>query len=283
MALNRVGPGTKLVVALALIAVVAVVPQFVEGQDPAGEIPVLSASQDEASSLSDPTAQTWNDAPTETIPLSSAPSGAPDANDTSIERVNVQTARSAQALFVRLTWTDATEDGNVTPSQYETPRTNSFGDAVGVQFPANATDEPGIAMGGPGSMVNVWWWNGAGGDEELLAAGPATTTPFRNASISATGTYRDGRWHVVFVRNLTADADDRPDLSVNEDVNVAFAVWNGSNAERAGRKAVSDWHYLPFGPEPQGPPYQTILWTIAGLAIVVVLAVTGLAVKRGGS
>ncbi|WP_137283281.1 ethylbenzene dehydrogenase-related protein [Halorussus salinisoli] len=283
MRLDRTGPGTKLTVALALVAVVAVVPQFVVGQDPAGEIPVLSASQSQASSLSDPTAPVWNDAATVTVPLSSAPSNAPNANDTSIERMNVQTARSEGTLFVRLTWSDATEDGNVTPSQYETPRTTSFGDAVAVQFPANASAEPGIAMGGPNAMVNLWWWNGAQGDEELLAAGPGTSTRFPNASVEANGTYRDGRWHVVFERKLPADADRRTDLDVNENVNVAFAVWNGSNAERAGRKSVSDWQYLPFGPEPEGPPYQTILWTIAGIAIVVVVAVSAMAVQRGGS
>lgn len=280
---DGIGPWTKLVAALALVAVLAFVPQFVLGQTAAGEVPVLSASQAQASSLSNPTASAWNDAPTETVPLSSAPSGAPSANDTSIEQMNVQTARSEGTLFVRLTWSDATEDGNVTPSQYETPRTTSFADAVAVQFPANASAEPGIAMGGPDAMVNVWWWNGAQGGQELLAAGPSTTTPFGNASVEANGTYRDGRWHVVFERELAPDADDRTELDVNQDVNVAFAVWNGSNAERAGRKAVSDWHYLPFGPGPEGPPYQTILWTVAGLAIVVVAAVTAMAVQRGGS
>lgn len=280
---DRVGPGTKLAVALAVVAVVAVVPQFVVGQEPAGEIPVFSASQSQAESLSDPTAPVWNDASTETVALSSAPSGAPDENDTSVERVNVQSARSSETLFVRLTWSDATEDGNVTPSQYEAPRLDSYGDAVGVQFPANASDEPGIAMGGPGQMVNVWWWNGVTGEQELRAAGAGTTTRVQNASVEANATYRDDRWHVVFERNLTAESDQRTDLTVGEDVNVAFAVWNGSNGERAGRKAVSDWQYLPFGPEPEGPPYRTALWTVAGLAILVVVAVTAMAVQRGGS
>ena len=67
---------------------------------------------------------------------------------------------------------------------------------------------------------------------------------------------------------------------------MAFAVWNGSNAERAGRKSVSEWYYFPMSGGPGGPPYQTLLWTVAGLAVVAVTAVTAFGVYRargGGS
>lgn len=243
----------------------------------------MAATQSQAESISNPTAPAWNDASTATLPLSSAPSQVPNANETSIDRVNVKAAYTQQRLYVRLSWADGTEDGNVTPSQYDAPRLNSYGDAVAVQFPANVSQQPGIAMGSPESNVNVWWWNGDMGRQELLAAGPGSTTEFERASISTNATYRDGRWHVVFSRQLTVDDPNRASLAVERDVPVSFAVWNGSNAERAGRKSVSEWYTLPFGPEPQGPPYQTVLWAIAGLAIAVVVVVTGTAIQRGDS
>lgn len=272
----------RLLVAGALALAAAAVPMLVAGA-PADRIPVTAASQSQAESLSNPTAPVWNEASTATLALSSAPSQVPNANETSVERANVEAAYTERRLFVRVSWADATEDGNVTPSQYDAPRINSYGDAVAVQFPANVSQQPGIAMGSPQSMVNVWWWNGAMDQQELLAAGPGTTTPFNRTAISTNATYRDGRWHVVLSRNLTAERQNRASIGLDEDVPVSFAVWNGSNTERAGRKAVSEWFHLPFGPGPQGPPYQTVLWTIAGLAIAVVVAVTAVAVRRGDS
>jgi complex iron-sulfur molybdoenzyme family reductase subunit gamma len=270
----------KLLVAGLLAAAAGAVPVLVAGA-PANQISVMAASQSQAESLSSPTAPAWNDAATVTVPLSSAPSRVPDANDTSVERANVEAAHTQRKLFVRVSWADPTKDGNVTPSQYDAPRINSYGDGVAVQFPANVSQQPGIAMGSPQSMVNVWWWNGAMGQQELLAAGPGTTTPFDRTAISTNATHRDGRWYVVLSRNLTAEAN-RTSIGLERDVPVSFAVWNGSNAERAGQKAVSEWYTLPFGPGPAGPPYQTVLWTIAGLAIAVVVGVTAVAVKRGG-
>jgi complex iron-sulfur molybdoenzyme family reductase subunit gamma len=272
----------RVLIAGVLVAAATAIPMFASGA-PANQIPVETASQSEARTLQDPTAEAWNDARTVTVPLSSAPSQVPNANDTSVERANVEALQSQQRLFVRVSWADGTEDGNVTPSQYETPRLNAYGDAVAVQLPANVSQQPGIAMGSPESAVNVWWWNGAMDEQELLAAGPGTTTPFDQTTLATNATYRDGRWYVVLSRELDADGQNRASLAVEQDVPVAFAVWNGSNTERAGRKAVSEWYTLPFGPEPQGPPYQTALWIVAGVAIAVVVVVTATAVSRGGS
>jgi complex iron-sulfur molybdoenzyme family reductase subunit gamma len=271
-----------LLVACGLVLAAAIGPAFVTGR-PANQVPLMAASQSQAESLSNPTAPAWNDASTATIPLSSAPSQVPNANDTSIDRVNVQAAYTRERFFVRLSWGDGTEDGNVTPSQYDAPRLNAYGDAVAVQFPSNASKQPGIAMGSPDSTVNVWWWNGDMGQQELLAAGPGTTTEFERAAVSTNATYSDGRWRVVFVRERAITDERRVSMTAEQDIPVSFAVWNGSNAERAGRKSVSEWYTVPFGPEPQGPPYQTVLWTIAGLAIAVVAVVTGIAIQRGGS
>nr|WP_254662892.1 hypothetical protein [Haladaptatus sp. W1] len=50
--------------------------------------------------------------------------------------------------------------------------------------------------------------------------------------------------------------------------------------ERSGRKGVSEWHHLAFSSESGGAPFETLLWTVAGLAIVVVVLVTVSAVRR---
>jgi complex iron-sulfur molybdoenzyme family reductase subunit gamma len=194
--------------------------------------------------------------------------------------VKVRAARTEERLFLRLSWRDATRDANVSAeSRYAAPARNDFADAAAVQLPVNTSARPGIAMGGPGERVNVWYWNPNRGSEELLAAGAGTTTPFAESSVETAATYRGGRWYVVFSRPLVADGANRTSIRLERDVSVAFAVWNGSNMERSGRKAVSEWQYFPFGPGPQGPPYEAVLWAIAGLAIVVVVLVTTLAVR----
>ncbi|NHN47764.1 DMSO reductase [Halostella sp. JP-L12] len=262
-------------VALTLVTVAAVVPALV-GARPANEVPVTELP-DADDSLSEPTGDAWERTPAKEIALASAPSGAPNANDTSIESVSVRAAYTDERLFVRLSWDDPSRDGNVSPAN-ATPQVNSFADAAAVQLPADAGANPGIAMGSDRTPVNVWYWSGATGGQELLAGGPGTTTPI--GSVGSNASYEDGRWHVVYARNRTADAENRTSFDGDEDVRVAFAVWNGNNSERAGQKAVSEWQYLALGPGPEGPPYETILWAVAGLAIAAVVVATVVGVRR---
>ncbi|MFT4963730.1 MAG: hypothetical protein ACI9PP_001007, partial [Halobacteriales archaeon] len=92
--------------------------------------------------------------------------------------------------------------------------------------------------------------------------------------------YEDGKWTVVFSHPMDTDAANRTAITDDADVDVAFAVFNGSNMERAGRKSVSAWYFLPLGPEPSGAPFQTLLWVIAGIAVVAVVLVTIQGIRR---
>ncbi|WP_226013384.1 ethylbenzene dehydrogenase-related protein [Halomicrobium salinisoli] len=264
-------------VALALLTAAAVAPALV-GARPANEVPVTDLPE-AGDSLSNPTADAWGQTPEKEVALASAPSGAPNANDTSIEAVSVRAARTDGRLALRLRWADPTRDANLTPGRYTTPHVNSFGDAAAIQLPTDASANPGIAMGSTQTPVNVWYWSGPTAGQELIAGGPGTSSMV-NQQVSTNATYRDDHWYVTFVRNETVDTANRTDFAANEDVQVAFAVWNGSNAERAGQKAVSEWQYFPFGPGPQGPPYEAILWGVAGLALVVVIVATVIGIRR---
>lgn len=272
-------------VAVCLVSVAAVVP-IVASARPANQIPV-SDLPGEDDSLERPNGNAWREATPATVPLASAPSQVPNANDTTIEEVAVRAAHTDDRLYVRLSWADGSADLDLDPFEERTPHGGSFQDAAAVQLPANASADPGIAMGSTREPVNVWYWRADEGQQELLAEGPETTAPFADSALGAASSYDDddGRWTVVFARELVVDddaAENRTAIEMDEDVNVALGVWNGSNTERAGRKAVSEWHYFPLGPGAEGPPYATILWTVAGLAIVVVLVATALGVARSG-
>jgi complex iron-sulfur molybdoenzyme family reductase subunit gamma len=261
-----------LFVGLALLVLAsAVVAPLVAGR-PANEIPIHH-DPGEGAELSEPTSPEWEGVPAVTVPLSSAPSSVPAADSTSVPRAAVRVARTDERLFVRLSWADPTVDRSAGDPL-------AFADAAAVQFPVNTSARPPIAMGSTRNAVNVWYWSASEGSEELLAGGPGSTTEFRNASVEVSTAREDGRWVLVYARDLRADSPNRTSIAAERDVDVAFAVWNGSNMERSGRKAVSEWYRLPFGPGPQGPPYETILWTVAGLAVVVAAGVTGAAVFR---
>ncbi|WP_458189617.1 ethylbenzene dehydrogenase-related protein [Haladaptatus sp. NG-WS-4] len=257
------------VLALCLVLVSATVPTLIQGR-PANQIPVETVEDD---SLSKPTADGWDDVPQARVPLSSAPSSVPNANETSVEEVHVQAARTDETLYLRLTWDDATNDSGT-----QGPR--RFADAAAVQFPVNTSERPAISMGSTSNPVNVWYWGANVGTEELFAGGPSTTTAFDNASVQTTKSYQNGSWSLVVERDLRSGNANRTEFTTRENVDVAFGVWNGSNMERSGRKGVSEWHHLALGPEPSGAPFETILWTVAGLAIVVVALVTASAIRR---
>ncbi|WP_123533321.1 ethylbenzene dehydrogenase-related protein [Halosimplex salinum] len=267
----REGPAQSWLAVTALvvlaIAVAAVVPSLTSAR-PANEVPV----GDVGANASDPAAESWTTVPSVEMALSSAPSGLPEAGNVSADHARVRAATNDSHVFVRVSWDDATADRNTSG-----PR--AFADAVAVQFPENESARPPIAMGGTDNRVNVWYWTGDERTEELLAGGAGTTTDFERTTVSTEAVHEEGEWHVTFTREAAA-AGNRTALSGEQDIDLSIAVWNGSYDERAGRKAVSEWHYLAMGPGPQGPPYETILWTVAGLAILLTTVVTIEGVRR---
>jgi DMSO reductase family type II enzyme heme b subunit len=258
------------VLAILVVAVAAVAPMLVDAR-PAYEIPVDERS--DASALEAPDSEAWDEVPAATVPLSSAGANVPGGDDTTVERARVEVARTDEHLFVRVSWQDPTADRNDTGIR-------EFGDAVALQLPVNETARPPIAMGSTDNMVNVWYWSASAGTEELLAGGPGSTTEFQEASVEANATHDDGRWTVVYSRPLETDRANATSISGESDVDVAVAVWNGSNMERSGQKATSEWYYLALGPDTGGPPYEAILWAVAGIGIVFTTLVTIEGVRR---
>lgn len=269
---RRMAAAVAVVAGLAILSA-ALVPMEATSR-PANQIPIEEVG--DGTPYGSPTAAEWEEVPAVTVPLTAAPSGLPDAADTSVDRATVRVVHDDERVYVRVAWDDATVDDEITDSR-------TFADGVALQFPTNASERPAIAMGSSRSTVNVWYWDAAEGTEELLAGGQGSTTAFEDPAVETAVEHRDGRWQVVFARSLTADAPDRTSIEMDSDVDVAVAAWNGSNMERAGHKSTTEWYHLPFGPGPSGAPFESILWAVAGIAIVVVVAVTISAVRsRGG-
>ena len=81
-------------------------------------------------------------------------------------------------------------------------------------------------------------------DANARGFGTFKSQPPSGQNVSGRGVWRDGSWSVVFVRDLKSrDADDVK-FAVGQATPVAFAVWDGQNRDRNGRKVVSNWHKL---------------------------------------
>ncbi|MFP4591438.1 MAG: ethylbenzene dehydrogenase-related protein [Halobacteriales archaeon] len=260
-----------LLVLSAVVLVAAVALPAVTEARPAFEIPVYHA--DEAGDLDRVDGTDWTATPAASVPLASAGAAVPGGEDTTVDRIDVKAARTDDRLYLRLAWPDPSPDRS-------TDRIRAFADAVAVQLPVEETERPPIAMGGLDNQVNVWFWRADGTVEELLAGGVGTTTRFEDPMLNADATHADGRWRVVMDRPLEPTGSNRTAISTETDVDVALAAWNGSNLERSGQKAASEWYHLALGPGPSGPPFEMILWTIAGLAIVFTTLVTIEGIRR---
>ena len=150
--------------------------------------------------------------------------------------------------MVHLSWQDATQDVAAIPKapaappeqrvrKEQTSATERFFDAAAVMIPAGPPDvnnpiSPSLQMGDPGNPVDIYYWNAARGTMRMTAHGRGTTRRTAEA-FPARSVYRAGTWHLVL---------ELPALLTG--TRLAFAVWNGSQLDRDGRKYFSVWHWL---------------------------------------
>jgi hypothetical protein len=163
-----------------------------------------------------------------------------------IPSIDIRVARTDGKLFVRLSWSDATRDATTlaevpgTPPETRfrkvpTEADDQFFDAAAVMFPAKpgkSAIAPSLQMGDAENPVQIYYWNATRGTVLMQAQGRGTTRR-SSQSFPANGTHQNGHWNLVL---------ELPDLQAGTP--VAFAVWNGSQKDRDGRKYFSVWQIL---------------------------------------
>jgi complex iron-sulfur molybdoenzyme family reductase subunit gamma len=158
--------------------------------------------------------------------------------------LDVRIARTSGKVLVQMSWVDPTQDSAVLPQVPNTaPETrfhklpteadDRFFDAAAVMFPEKPGGiTPSLQMGDAQDPVQIYYWNAARGPMLMQAAGRGTTRR-TGATFAAHGAYENGRWTVALAL---------PDLPAGTP--LAFAIWNGSQKDRDGRKYFSVWHAL---------------------------------------
>jgi len=67
-------------------------------------------------------------------------------------------------------------------------------------------------------------------------------------NVQGQGVWHDGFWNVVFQRDLDSRDPEDIKLALRQPVPVAFAVWDGEQRDRNGRKVISNWFQLILEP-----------------------------------
>src|SRR5262245_14700925 len=83
-------------------------------------------------------------------------------------------------------------------------------------------------------------------DANARGFGSFKSQPMQQQNVGGRGVWHDGFWNVVFIRDLNSkDAEDVKFIP-GKSVPVAFAIWNGEQHDRNGRKMISNWYQLIF-------------------------------------
>jgi len=163
-----------------------------------------------------------------------------------ISTADVRLVRTGGKLLVQLTWRDATQDATTlaqvpnTPPEtrfrkVQTEADDRFFDAAAVMFPSKTESgamTPSLQMGDAEHPVEIYYWNATRGAMLMEGQGRGTTRR-TGQSFPAGASYQNGQWSVTF---------ELPDLPAGTP--MAFAVWNGSQKDRDGRKYFSVWQVL---------------------------------------
>jgi hypothetical protein len=195
--------------------------------------------------LLDPLAPEWAKVPPQRVALNRTPqlydTEAP--SELEIPYVDVRLARSEGKLLIQMIWRDSTQDTaqiaklpaaptDGRPYKELTEATDRFFDSAAVMHPKHMPAEgvwPSLQMGDAGDPVSIYFWNSARGAARMEAEGRGTTKR-TGESFPAQGVYRDGSWH------LALELDTIP-----AGMPLAFAIWNGSQQDRDGRKYFTTW------------------------------------------
>jgi len=128
-----------------------------------------------------------------------------------------------------------------------------FSDAVALQLPAQLGDgirKPYFIFGDAGRAVDLWFVDLArGAAEQFLGRGSGDLVPSSTDEIQAVTSYDEGRWTALFKRSLRSSGNVT--FQPGQYVPIAFSVWDGFNAERGNKRALSLWFYLYVQPAEQ--------------------------------
>jgi complex iron-sulfur molybdoenzyme family reductase subunit gamma len=203
----------------------------------------LKRSTASGEELLDVAAPAWSAARAHAIALSPTPLGMLAEVSPYLSRVTghgelraleLRGLHNGESLSLQLGWDDPTPDVALSDL-------TDFVDAAAVMFPLAEGANP-LTMGASEQPVNMWYWKAdQSAPFDVIARGYATSQrrPAAASGLRARGAHSSGRWQLVLQRPLSAPDEDHVVLRPGAPLDLAFALWQGSNAERAGQKSAT--------------------------------------------
>ncbi len=267
----------------------------------------------------DPNHKAWNDAVAVQVPLT-AQLGAYSAGGGSIPMVNAKALHIDNRLLIRVEWADKTQDESTTRVQdFADAVAVEFPSRAATSVPAicmgqadagvniwhwRADSQKGFqepAQVYAGSQVDMYpsrdtlffTARAAGNPYANPEAGPVQTlvsqtfgtlTAATTQDVKGNGVYKDGNWAVVFERAYTGADGNQAAFADGAKTDMAFAVWNGSEGDRNGRKSVSQFVQLSImGGDAPGSGGTNKLTVFMAIGLLLGLSGLGVALATGGS
>lgn len=132
----------------------------------------------------------------------------------------------------------------------------SDADAMMDDYPFDSAVYTKVASKGPRQRPDFFSSRAAGNlnadrGEKLSATnlaaegfGTLSMKPSASQVVHARGSWKDGRWTVVFHRPMSVSTEAGQALAAGESISIAFALWDGESNDRNGQKLISIWHDL---------------------------------------
>lgn len=160
--------------------------------------------------------------------------------------VTVRSVHDGNTIFFRYQWADATADTTANDN-------NLFGDALAMEIPYSGggggmggMGDTSLAMGTQTEPVNIIFWRAHMPTPHNIVGG-GIGTPQHSPDAQNLQKYQNwsnGTWTVIVSRPMTGASDNQVTLESGTSYSVAFANWDGSDKNRNGRKAFSNWQTL---------------------------------------
>lgn len=160
--------------------------------------------------------------------------------------VTVRSVHNGNTIYFRYEWTDATADTTVDDN-------NLFGDALAMEIPYSGggggmggMGDTSLAMGTQTEPVNIIFWRAdLDNPQNVVGGGIGTPQPSPDAqNLQQYQNWSNGTWTVIVSRPMIGASDNQVTLVSGVSYSVAFANWDGSDKNRNGRKAFSNWQTL---------------------------------------
>jgi len=204
---------------------------------------LIKKAKADSKELLDPTSAVWGSIPASTLALKGTPLGTQPTSYTrgafkgrkvgAVPSVQVRACHDGETVFVHLEWADATENRGEADV--------IFPDGAAVVFPVGA-DAPINTMGNERQAVNAWQWRADASEGRSVVARGLGTSEATGDRVLTQAARAGERWQVVIARDLAGVDPGNTSVALTPGgaTRLGIAIWEGSNAERAGFKAYTE-------------------------------------------